>query len=76
MMIRLHRLTHPEHAFHLNPDLIETVEATPDTIVTLGDGTKLVVIETPEDVVVRIREWKASVISLASLSRVHASTPA
>jgi flagellar protein FlbD len=75
-MIRLHRLTHPEHPFHLNPDLIETVEATPDTIVTLGDGTKLVVIETPDDVVVRIREWKASVISLASLSRVDACGPA
>jgi flagellar protein FlbD len=75
-MIRLHRLTHPEHSFHLNPDLIETVESTPDTIITLGDGTKLVVIETPHDVVVRIREWKASIISLASLSRVDAPGPA
>jgi flagellar protein FlbD len=71
-MICLHRLTHPEHSFLINPDLIETVEATPDTIVTLGDGTKLVVIETPADIVGRIREWKASVIALASLSRVDA----
>ena len=71
-MIRLHRLTHPDQPFHLNPDLIETVEATPDTVVTLGDGTKLVVMESPADIVGRIREWKASVIALASLSRVDA----
>ena len=75
-MICVHRLTHPEQPFHLNPDLIETVEATPDTIITLGDGTKLVVIEAPHDIVVRIREWKASIITLASLSRVDGPRPA
>src|SRR5919204_582975 len=30
-MIKLHRLTHPDQSFQLNPDLIQTIEATPDT---------------------------------------------
>src|SRR6202012_1973438 len=41
-MIRLRRLGGSEE-FDLNPDLILTVESTPDTVVTLTTGTKLVV---------------------------------
>ena len=37
--------------FALNPDLIERVEATPDTVVTLVSGTKYVVAETVEEIV-------------------------
>ena len=45
-MIPLHRLTHPnEPPLYINPDLIQTVEATPDTVVTLTNHSKLVVIE-------------------------------
>ena len=38
-MIVLHRLGHDGEPFHLNPDLITTVEAHPDAVVTLATGT-------------------------------------
>ncbi len=52
-------------AFALNPDLIERVEPTPDTVVTLVDGAKYVVRESVEEVIAQIRESKASVIALS-----------
>jgi len=37
----------PDEPFLLNPDLIVTVEATPDTVITLENGSRLLVDETP-----------------------------
>jgi uncharacterized protein YlzI (FlbEa/FlbD family) len=68
-VIRLHRLAHSEEDFHLNPDLILSIEATPDTIVTLTTLTKLIVSERPEEVVELVREWRASVLE-AGLPRI------
>jgi flagellar protein FlbD len=62
-MIVVTRLNGPPLA--LNCDLIERVEATPDTVLTLVDGTKYVVQEPVEEVVDRIREFRASVLVLA-----------
>jgi len=45
----------------VNPDLIERAEHTPDTVITLVDGHKLVVQEPLEDVVSLVRAWRASV---------------
>ena len=60
-MIELHRLgTHGEPVW-LNPDLVATMEAHPDTVLVLTTGTKVVVAESVEDVVDRIREWRVSV---------------
>jgi uncharacterized protein YlzI (FlbEa/FlbD family) len=61
-MIRLHKLGHTPHPFHLNPDLVLTVEANPDTVVTLTTGSRLLVSETPEEVVQAVRLWRASVL--------------
>ena len=61
-MIRLHRLGHPDEDYHLNPDLILSIEATPDTTVTLTTHTKLIVTERPEEVVAAVREWRCSVL--------------
>ena len=47
----------------LNADLIESIEARPDTVVTLVDGRKTVVAETPEEVVDRIRLFRAAVLA-------------
>ncbi len=68
-MIRLHRLGHPDEPFHLNPDLILTVEATPDTVVALTTGTKLVVVESPEVIVEQIRAWRGSILTAATVGR-------
>jgi len=62
-MIILTRLNGPE--FALNPDLIERVESTPDTVLTLVDGTKYVVAESLSELIARIRWFRASVISAA-----------
>jgi uncharacterized protein YlzI (FlbEa/FlbD family) len=71
-MIRLHRLGHPDEDYHLNPDLIVSIEATPDTVVTLATGGKLLVAERPEDIVIAIAEWRAGVLE-AALPRRGAS---
>jgi flagellar protein FlbD len=49
----------------LNPDLIERAEPTPDTVITLVDGHKLVVQEPVTEVVALIRAWRASVAAEA-----------
>jgi len=51
-MIRLTRLNHVPIV--LNSDLIEHVEVTPDTIISLTNGQKLMVLESAEEVVDRI----------------------
>jgi len=68
-MIQLHRLTHPEQPFYLNPDKILTVESTPDTVVSLDDGSKLVVIESPDQLASEIRDWRAGILARVSLER-------
>ena len=64
-MIRLHRLGGSEHEFDLNPDLVLTVESTPDTVVTLTTGTKLVVTESPDSVTAAVREWRVGILERA-----------
>jgi flagellar protein FlbD len=64
-VIALHRLTHPEHPVYINPDHIQTVEANPDTVISLGNGSKFVVRETPDEVSALIREWKAGILAAA-----------
>jgi uncharacterized protein YlzI (FlbEa/FlbD family) len=61
-MIRLHKLGRTPQPFHLNPDLVLTVEAHPDTVVTLTTGSRLVVTESPEEVADAVRTWRASVL--------------
>jgi flagellar protein FlbD len=64
-MITVTRLNGP--AFALNPDLIERIEATPDTVVHLVDGTNYVVVESVEEIIARVREARAAVIALSHL---------
>jgi flagellar protein FlbD len=45
----------------LNSDLIEHVEATPDTVVSLTNGQKLVVLETVDEIVRRVIEFRRAV---------------
>jgi flagellar protein FlbD len=61
-------------AFALNPDLIERVEETPDTVITLVDGAKYVVRESVEEIVARVRESKAAVIAMSHLLEQQAGT--
>jgi flagellar protein FlbD len=62
-MIIVTRLNGPP--FALNPDLIERADATPDTVLTLVDGTKYLIAESVTEVIELIKEYRASVIALA-----------
>ena len=70
-MIVLHRLAHEAEPFHLNPDLIVTVEACPDTVLMLATGARMVVCEDPATVARAVLRWKAEVRRTA-LHVVHA----
>jgi flagellar protein FlbD len=49
----------------VNCDLIERVEAAPDTVVTLVDGSRYVVRETVAEIIDKVRAVRASVVMLA-----------
>lgn len=44
--------------YYMNSEHIETIESIPDTLITLRDGKKHYVRETPEEVVQKIIEYK------------------
>ena len=58
-MIKLTRLN--REALALNSDLIEYVEATPDTVITLTTGAKIRVTETVDQVIERVIEFQRAV---------------
>jgi flagellar protein FlbD len=63
----------------VNPDLIERAEATPDTVITMNDGHKLVVSESLPDLVALVRRWRAEVAAesfeLSGLSATLSARP-
>ena len=62
-MIVVHRITQPDHELYVNPDLIQVIEANPDTVIVLANGTRFVVSETAVEVADRVREWRASIVA-------------
>ena len=62
-MIRVTRLNGDQ--FALNPDLIEKVEAHPDTVAFLVDGTKYLLKETVDEVLQEIREYRAGILAIS-----------
>lgn len=51
--------------FAINPDLLERVDTTPDTILTLVDGTKFIVVEPMGEVIDLITTYRATLIARA-----------
>jgi flagellar protein FlbD len=43
---------------YINPELIQIVEATPDTIITLVSNKKLIVKDTPQEIAERFIEYR------------------
>lgn len=60
-MIRVTRLNGEQ--FALNPDLIERVEGHPDTVAFLVDGTKYIVKESVDEVLLEIRDYRAGILA-------------
>lgn len=71
-MITVTRL--PGSVFALNSDLIERVDATPDTVITLVDGKKYVVRESLADVVAAICAYRGAIIAEGTQIRVTDQT--
>jgi len=63
-MIQLTRLNGSR--FLLNSDLVERVDETPDTVVTLVDGTRYLVAEDLDTVLEEIRCHRASILAIAN----------
>ena len=77
-MIQLTRLNGSLLA--INSDLIKFVEAAPDTVLTLVTGEKVIVRESPGEVIDRVREFRRSVLcgahAAVRLSRESEPQPA
>ena len=58
-MVALTRLN--GKGFYLNSDLIRFIEETPDTVITLNDGIKIVVTERAEDVIEHIAAYRSKI---------------
>jgi flagellar protein FlbD len=74
-MITLTRLSGTQ--FLLNADLIERVDSTPDTVITLVDGKKYVVSEPMGEVLDAVVAYRGEIIALGSLlDAAHAQAQA
>jgi flagellar protein FlbD len=60
-MIKLTRMS--REPLVLNSDLIEYMEATPDTVITMTTGEKLRVSETADEVIARVIEFRRSILA-------------
>jgi flagellar protein FlbD len=55
-MVNLTRLNHSR--FLLNSDLIEHIQVTPDTLITLTNGHNYLVLERPDDIIEQICRFR------------------
>ena len=58
-MIRLTRLNN--QPIVVNAEMVESLEATPDTVVSLANGQKLAVLETVDEVIAEIVHYQQKV---------------
>jgi flagellar protein FlbD len=49
---------------YLNADHIEKIEQVPETIITLTNGKKYIVLETPQEIINRVIEYKRKIFTL------------
>ncbi|NMA33310.1 MAG: flagellar FlbD family protein [Clostridiaceae bacterium] len=68
-MIKLTRLN--GSVYVLNSGLIETVEATPDTIITTVDGRKYVCKESVDEVIRKVIEFEGSIRLYADAQKIE-----
>ena len=70
-MVRLTRLNHTSVV--LNSDLIEHIDITPDTVITLTNGQILRVLETAEEVIQRVVEYRRRISDPPTISGLSCS---
>ena len=57
-MIKLKKFKAQDHELVLNAELIETVEETPDTVITLTNGKKILVEESMDEIIRLVMEYR------------------
>lgn len=78
-MIRLTRINHVPLV--LNSDLIEHVEITPDTVIAMTSGQKFMVLESADEVIERVIDFRRTIanrpsqVTTGELSTCEASIP-
>lgn len=60
-MIRLTRINHVPLV--LNADLIEHVEVTPDTVIAMTTGQKFMVLESADEVIKKVIDFRRAIVS-------------
>ena len=58
-MISLTRIN--RHPIVINSDLIEHIESTPDTVVSLTNGEKFLVLEAPREIIERVIVFRRAI---------------
>ena len=71
-MIYVTRLNHTPVV--LNCDLIEHIETTPDTVISLTNGQKMMVLESADEVVDRVVRYRRSILSPENMERDPSQT--
>ncbi len=66
-MIHLTRINHV--AMVLNSDLIEHIEMTPDTVISLTNGAKIVVLETADEIVAKVVDFRRAIHGQGGVNR-------
>ena len=69
-MIRLTRLNHA--ALVVNCDLIEHMEMTPDTVISMTTGQRITVLETTEEVIARVIAFRRLVLRVPQVAAIDA----
>jgi flagellar protein FlbD len=78
-MINVTRLNHK--SLVLNSDLIEQIEMTPDTVISLTTGQKIMVLESSDELVERVVNFRRSiaaagiVVPVPAARRTHSGEP-
>ncbi len=72
-MIQITRLN--KHPFVVNSDWIKFIEQSPDTVITLMNGEKIVVLETAEQVIERVLKYRRQLLEGLGTERLWVSSP-
>ncbi len=57
-MIKVTKLKSQDRDFVINAELIESIEETPDTVITLTSGKKLIVEESMDEIVRKVMDYR------------------
>ncbi|MBW5456475.1 endoflagellar protein [Clostridium sporogenes] len=61
-MIQVTGMNH--ESFTLNAENIEKIEQVPESLITLVNGKKYIVTETPDEIIKKVKKYKSDIITL------------